>query len=98
MPTLSEFPNVYDSALDLLEKKGFQLWFDEGSELFFAERNGSDFAAENPISLLGLVAIFEAEEPAQFHEYWWQRKEIEPRAQLPKVPVPYDSIMKSRRA
>jgi hypothetical protein len=98
VPTISEFPNVYDSALDLLEKKGFQLWFDEKSDLFFAERNGWDFAAENPISLLGLVAIFEAEEPSQFHECWWRRKGIEPRAQLPKVPVPYDSIMKSRRA
>lgn len=40
MPTISEFANVHDSALDLLEKKGFQLWFDEKSELFFAERNG----------------------------------------------------------
>lgn len=97
MPTLSEFANVYDSALDLLEKKGFQLWFDEKSDLFFAERNGWDFAAENPISLLGLAAIFEAEEPSQFHEYWWRRKGTEPRARLPREPVPYDSIMKPRR-
>ena len=98
MSTLGEFANVHDSALDILEKKGFQLWFDEKNELFFAERNALDFAAENPISLLGLVAIFEAEEPPHYHEYWWRRKQTEPRPRLPREPVPCESIMKPRRA
>lgn len=85
MPTLGEFVDVYGPALDLLEKKGFQFWFDEKADLFFAERDGLDFAAENPISLLGLMAIFEAEAPLQFHECWWRRKGTEPRAPLPSL-------------
>ena len=65
MPTLSEYTNVYNSALQLLRKKGFQVWIDKPLQLFCAERDGWDFMAESPVGLLGLVAMYECLEPAE---------------------------------
>ncbi|MCB9593940.1 MAG: hypothetical protein H6719_14500 [Sandaracinaceae bacterium] len=72
MPALSEYANVYDTALVALEDKEFQVWFDPGPSLYCAEKDGWDFAAENPVSLLGLVAIWEQVGPSAYEEYWWR--------------------------
>jgi hypothetical protein len=58
MPTLSEYSNVYNTALNILDKKGFSVWYDESLEMFFAERNGWDFMSETPCGLLGIVSIY----------------------------------------
>jgi hypothetical protein len=50
-PALGEYVNVYNSALNVISKKGYQLWYDADSDLFGAERGGWDFLADNPISL-----------------------------------------------
>ena len=72
MPALSDYSNVYATAIFFLEKKGYQVWLDERAEQFFAEKNGWDFQADSPCGLLGLVAIFEEIHPETFEEYWWR--------------------------
>ena len=46
MPTLGEYVNVYNSALNTLRKKDYQLWYDEDSDMFCAERDGPLIRAE----------------------------------------------------
>lgn len=73
MPALSEYANVYNTALLILEEKGFRCWVDDVTETFRCERDGWDFMAESPVGLLGLVAIFEAVSPSEYSEYWWRK-------------------------
>ena len=71
---LAAYSNVKDAALVVLEEKGFRIWVDhqsEPNERWFAEKNGWDFMAHDPIELLGLVAIYELYSPAEYSEYWW---------------------------
>ena len=98
MPTLSEYTNVYNSALQLLRKKGFQVWIDKPAQLFCAERDGWDFMAESPVGLLGLIAMYEHLEPTEYKEYWW-RSEVDGSLayhELPEEPEPYQSVLSGR--
>lgn len=72
MPALSYYTNVHDTAVALLERKGFQIWFEPETDVYFAERDGWDFVADDPVALLGLVAIYEAAGPSEHEEYWWR--------------------------
>ncbi len=85
MPALSDYTNVFDTALHLLSEKGYQLWFDEEAMLYFAEKEGWDFAASSPVGLLGVVAIFEAKKPTTYREYWW-RDDVKMDGKLPTAP------------
>lgn len=40
MPALSEYTNVYNTALNVLDKKGFRTWYDDEVDMFFAEKDG----------------------------------------------------------
>ncbi len=77
MPDLSAYLNVYNTALAVIEEKGFEIQFDEKKEWWFASRNGWQLMADDPIQLLGLVAIFEFKNPSQKNEYWWKIGELE---------------------
>lgn len=94
MPSLSEYVNVYDSVLEVLRKKGFWVWMDEHTDMFCAEKDGWDFMAENPISLLGLVALFEHLGPDTYKEYWWKLEGPLDYQTLPKKPPDYIPIWK----
>lgn len=59
MPALSEYTNVYNTALNILDKKGFSTWYDDEIDMFCAEKDGWDFMAESPCALLGVVSIYE---------------------------------------
>ncbi|GAA2852614.1 hypothetical protein Acy02nite_51640 [Actinoplanes cyaneus] len=72
MPALSEHMNVYTTAIAVLEAKGFYIWYNRKQDSFCAQRDGWDFWADNPISLLGLVAIFEYKNPSEFTHRWWE--------------------------
>jgi hypothetical protein len=72
MPTLSQYTNVFDTAVALLHRKGYQVWRDDPSQLYFAERDGWDFAADDPVGLLGVVSIYEERAPTGYSEYWWR--------------------------
>lgn len=96
MPTLSEYTNVYGSALQVLSEKGYQLWFDPRTNLYYAERDGWDFASESPCGLLGVVAMYEHRAPTEYREYWWRTDGIDTR-ELPHEPQPYRSVMLTQR-
>ncbi|BCJ47460.1 hypothetical protein GCM10010168_18180 [Actinoplanes ianthinogenes] len=83
MPALSEHLNVFTTAIAVLENKGFSVWYDREKDTFCAERDGWDFWAYSPISLLGLVAIFEFKDPSEFAVRWW---ETEGSIRYPDVP------------
>jgi hypothetical protein len=93
MPALSEYVNVYNSALTIIENKGFQIWFNDKAELYCAEREGWDFMAENPISLLGLIAMHEAITPSVYAEYWWKSNPPSDYQSLPTKPRAYVSVV-----
>jgi hypothetical protein len=93
MPTLSEHSNVYNTALVILQKKGYQLWFDDETQSYCAEKDGWDFMAVDPCGLLGLVAIYELKQPARFADYWWREREPDLYGSLPRQPRPYDPVI-----
>ncbi|MCA9680702.1 MAG: hypothetical protein KC457_00785 [Myxococcales bacterium] len=93
MPALSEHVNVWPSALRVLEAKGYQVWVQDDGETFCAERDGWDFMADSPVSLLGLVAMFEHENPARYQEYWWRTPGAIDLSELPSSPKPYVSVI-----
>lgn len=86
MPALSQYTNVNGTATAVLRSKGFQVWWDESLNLYFAERDGWDFAADDPIALLGLVAIFEDRRPTGYREYWWRSNGDAEAADVPSSP------------
>lgn len=92
MPALSEYSNVHNTAILILRKKGYQAWYDEQAELYCAEMNGWDFWADTPCGLLGLVAIYEFKQPAEYSEYWWREEGPDLYNQLPKRPTTYRSV------
>ena len=96
MPALFEYSNVYASALQILKEKGYQLWFDSSENIFWAERDGWDFASESPCGLLGLVALYEYRAPTEYKEYWWRTEGIDTR-DLPREPQPYASALVVRQ-
>jgi hypothetical protein len=98
MPALSEHVNVHSTAIAILRDKGFQVWKTEqygGS--YWAEKDGWDFLAHNPVSLLGLVAIFEARAPKQLREYWWRAENPVSLSDTPNHPTPYVSVIHRQR-
>ncbi|WP_218057934.1 MULTISPECIES: hypothetical protein [unclassified Gilliamella] len=72
MPALSEYSNISNTVFNILNKKGYQIWYDERLKMYCAERNGWDFMADSPSGLLGLVSIYEFKQPAIYKEYWWK--------------------------
>ena len=64
--------NVYNTALAVLERKGWELSYDKVHEWWFAKKDGWEFLADDPMQLLGLVAIYEHHSPEEKREYWWK--------------------------
>ena len=96
MPALSEYANVFDTAVAVLERKGYQVWVSPRTDLVWAQRDGWDFAAETPIALLGLVAIYEHTRPAGYTEYWWRTEPERRYADLPTTPPDYHPVTDRR--
>lgn len=96
MPALSEYSNVYNTALLILEKKGYRLWHDPKRELYYAEKCGWDFTAPTPCGLLGVIAIFEHKNPERFVEYWWVEDGDNLYGNLPTKAPDYESVVHRR--
>ncbi len=94
MPTLSEHSNVHNTALILLGRKGYQVW--EEQKLYFAEKDGWDFCADDPVQLLGLISIFDTLSPTEYSDYWWRIREPWIRDDVPGTPEPFKSVMGPR--
>lgn len=75
MASLAAHINVWETCLQQLQRKGYTLRIDLGederSSCWYAERDGFDFVADNPIELLGLTAVYEDVKPEQCQPYWW---------------------------
>ncbi len=72
MADLGAHLNVFNTALVILQRKGWELRFDSSQEWWFAEKGGWTFLADDPMQLLGLVAIYEYQQPKAKEEYWWK--------------------------
>ena len=75
MPALSYYSNVHNTALVILQQKGYRVWTEDAQQRYCAEKDGWDFMADDPVQLLGLVAIHDFHRPADFAEYWWRLRE-----------------------
>lgn len=95
MPALSEYTNVYSTAIHILKKKGFQVWYDESSHTYWCERDGWDFRSDSPCGLLGLVAIFEEKRPKTFSEYWWREDEATDHRSITRIKPNYIPVWQS---
>src|SRR5689334_2244061 len=77
---LFSYPNVWNTCLQILHQRGYQLYLlgdinESGSFAactWNAEKNGMKFRGDNPIELLGLVAIFDHCRPTSDYPYWWR--------------------------
>ncbi|HEY9475240.1 MAG TPA: hypothetical protein VIS06_15510 [Mycobacteriales bacterium] len=92
MPALGEYADVYDTAIAVLEQKGFTIWKDEAADMFCAQRDGWDFMGDSPISLLGLVAIYEHKNPTSYVEYWWRTAPTRASGSIPTTPPEYEPV------
>lgn len=92
MPALSEYSNVYDTSVSILNKKGYQVWYDRDVDIFCAEKDGWDFQSDSPCGLLGLVAIFEFREPNEYTVDWWRESNSPDHRKLPQAPTPFHPI------
>jgi hypothetical protein len=95
MPALGAYANVWDSALAVLEEKGYAVW--ATGDLVHAEKDGWDFTADDPIALLGLVAIYEHRAPGSYAEYWWKAAPRHGSADLPTEPPAYTPVWQKPR-
>ncbi|CAI2766744.1 hypothetical protein [Flavobacterium collinsii] len=72
MPALSEYSNVHNTVINIITNKGYKIWYNKKNETYYAEKNGWDFMAYSPCSLLGIISIFEHKKPQSYKEYWWK--------------------------
>jgi hypothetical protein len=78
MASLGSAGNVHATCLRILRAKGYALRRDigryeddDGPYGYLAEKDGFTFAADDPIELLGLTAIYEHVRPTHDEPYWW---------------------------
>jgi hypothetical protein len=76
MPNLSYYSNVHNTALVILQRKGYRVWTKPNAKgdgkWICAEKDGWDFLAGDPVQLLGIVSIFEFHQPSDCPDYWWK--------------------------
>ena len=89
MPALSCHTNVHNTALVILQRKGYRVWTKQDGCLICAEKDGWDFMADDPVQLLGVVAIYEFHQPSAHREYWWKINEPWLRDVVPDSPPDY---------
>jgi hypothetical protein len=67
---------LFNTSLFLIKKHGFTIRYEKkGSKFWIAEKNGFRFVGDNPLDLLGLVAIYLEIKPKEESEYWWKLDE-----------------------
>jgi len=96
MPSLSAYVNTENTALAILAQKGFRTWGDEAACLYYAEKEGWDFAGASFVELLGTVAIYEFIAPSVYKEYWWKIDEPWLLDSVPKQAPDYTPVWKKR--
>jgi hypothetical protein len=74
--SLGSHGNVYNTCLLIVKERGYRLSIDDAGvsspTIWVAEKDGYDFRADNPIELLGLIAVYEYRQPdGPPKPYWW---------------------------
>lgn len=78
---LTSHLNVWNTCLHILRKRGFALRVDgelmpDGcypiQAIWIAEKGIFYFSADNPIELIGLVAVHDHVQPSADVPYWWR--------------------------
>lgn len=73
--------NVYNTCLLIIQGKGFDLHVEGELDedgcypsdlLWIAQKGDFIFKADNPIELLGLIAIYDHVQPTLDTPYWWR--------------------------
>ncbi|MFI5774112.1 hypothetical protein ACIA74_37500 [Streptomyces sp. NPDC051658] len=89
MASLASHANVWETCLQLLHRQGYHLKVELSDEedeyaldAWLAEKDGFTFWGDNPIELLGLVAVYEDVQPEEDQAYWWSRKTLRERPWL----------------
>ena len=97
MVSLGSHANVWTTCLQLLRRRGYRLELalddvDDGEDedgpdgwssgSWSAEKDGFSFEADNPIELLGLVALYEEIRPEENKPYWWSAQTVRERPDL----------------
>jgi len=59
-----------------------------------AEKAGWDFTADDPVQLLGLISIYETQQPAEYREYWWKIDKPCLVDDIPNEPPDYTPVWK----
>ncbi|MDE9564476.1 hypothetical protein KKI93_10445 [Xenorhabdus bovienii] len=93
MPSLSEYSNVSNTAFNILDKKGYNIWYDNKIDMYCAEKDGWDFMADSPCGLLGIISIYEFKRPEEYKEYWWLDEEKDLLNNLSNKSPVYKSII-----
>ncbi|MBC8951177.1 hypothetical protein [Xenorhabdus sp. TS4] len=93
MPALSEYSNLTNTVFNVLDKKGFNIWYDEEVDMYCAEKDGWDFMADSPCGLLGVISIYEFKQPEEYKEYWWRDEEKDLLNNLTHTPPEYKSVI-----
>jgi hypothetical protein len=91
---LSYYSNVENTALVVLKSKGYRYWYDEDSGLFCCEKDGWDFYADDWTQLLGIVTIYEHQNPKEYREYWWKIDEPKLIGSEPRRPHDFNSVLR----
>ena len=97
MPALSAYINTENTALVILEKLGYQYWYDDSNETCCCEKDGWDFVANSFTELLGVVRIYEFHNPDRYEEYWWKIDEPCLVEEVPSLPEKYKSVIYRKR-
>ena len=73
---LTQFHDVGNVAILTLREKGYRVWWEaserSAADDWWAEKEGREFIATNPLTLLGLVALWESRGDE------WRKKRGEP--------------------
>jgi hypothetical protein len=93
---LTAYSNTENTALIILKRKGYQIWFETDLESFCCEKDGWDFTAGGATELLGVVAFHEYHQPKEFKEYWWRIEEPKLLGNLPTEPEPFVPVSRRR--
>ena len=77
---LASNANVRNTCLRILRQRGYALCVEGELDAdgcypvdahWIAEKDGFHFCGDNPIELLGLVAIYDHVQPDEDKSYWW---------------------------
>ena len=97
MPSLSAYSNTENTALIILQRKGYQIWFDKEMDRYCCEKEGWDFTADSATELLGVVAFYDFHHPSKHEEYWWKIEEPWLLDDLPATPKDFTPIWDKRK-